>query len=60
MTARTSPEAIHQDDGLEIEGIGTKEWAGKTAPFFACRKVKCPESKKPAQGGFNGQPSADA
>lgn len=23
----------------EFQGIGTKEWAGKTAPFFACRKV---------------------
>ncbi|TBU72719.1 hypothetical protein DNK06_21775 [Pseudomonas daroniae] len=23
----------------EYQGIGTKEWAGKTAPFFVCRKV---------------------
>jgi hypothetical protein len=24
----------------EIQGIGTKEWAGHTAPFFACKKAK--------------------
>jgi hypothetical protein len=38
---RTSQEAIHQDDEKGIQGIG-KKWAGRTAPFFACRKAKRP------------------
>lgn len=33
---------FHQDDEQGIQGVGTKEWAGNTAPFFVCKKAKDP------------------
>jgi hypothetical protein len=36
MAIRKSKDAIHQGDEQEIQGLGTKEWAARAAPFFAC------------------------
>jgi hypothetical protein len=40
MAARTSRDAIHQDDELGDGGVGTKNGRLITARFFACNKVK--------------------